>query len=112
MATVEIIADEIWFRGYRVAILTTDVLPTDIGIFIHDMNNGTLFEGEPDLCGECEKELTDSTRKIPQTDEDVDTIYDGALDDILSAIKPFAKGGIVRYADLSRIAQELKDTPE
>ena len=105
-----IIGDEIYYEGSLVALIVDSPETSILADFRHRMLNATLFEDEPDLCGDCQKELTVANRIVAPTDSD--EAYDAALDDLLSGVKPFAKGGLVRYADLSRIAQELKEEPE
>lgn len=103
-----IAGDEIYYEGILVGLVADTPYATIKADFIHKINNATIFEDEPDLCSECEKELTNNR----PSEDDEDEAYDAALDDLLSGIKPFVKGGLVRYDDLSRIAKQLKEELE
>lgn len=105
-----IIGDEIYYEGSLVALIIDSPETSILADFRHGFLNATLFEDEQQLCDFCTKEIESGARIVAETD--ADEAYDAALDDLISGIKPFVKGGLVRYADLSRIAQQLKDESE
>lgn len=113
---LNIIGDEIYFNGYLVALIAEGVPASAMETFRCDMARGLIADTDNPLCETCEATLVHE-KKCQAHDEDAvlanpekfHAIYDGALDALVSGMKPFAKGGLVRYADLSRIAQELKD---
>lgn len=122
MADVHVIGDEIHFDGYLVAILVATGIPAStLAEFEHGMNSGELFDGES--CHECDGERdyvhkkTCSHYESPEgcggpapTEEESE--YDCAMDDLVRSIKPFNKGGLVRYEDLERVIAQLKEEKE
>ena len=113
---LNIIGDEIYFDGYLVALIAEGVPATAMADFRDDVARGLIADPDTPYCETCEAVVIHE-KKCSAHDEDAilantekfHAIYDGALDALVSSMKPFAKGGLVRYADLSRIAQELKD---
>lgn len=81
------VGDEIYFRGYRVAILTGDAPPTVIGEFEDHINNGTLFEEH-----EVEQEKVDA-----KLSEDLRQLYD--------KVTKLSRGGLLRLADLAKLLE-------
>lgn len=81
------VADEIWFQGYRVAILTADVPATVIGAFEDGINNGTLFEAH-----EVEQEKVDK-----KMSEDFSLLYD--------KVAALSRGGLLRLTDLAKLLE-------
>lgn len=106
--SAQIIADEIHFMGYVVGILAqTGVPATVMGEFEHGMNNGTLFEDEPQLCDECANEIERGGPAEPDPDA-----YDDALTDIERTAKEYAKNGLLRLTDLATIIKQLREETE
>ena len=85
--TTHTVADEIWFQGYRVAILTTDVPASVLGEFEDGINNGTLFEAH-----EVEQEKVDK-----KLSEDFSLLYD--------KVAKMSRGGLLRLADLAKLLE-------
>lgn len=116
---LHVIGDEIYFDGYLVALIAEGVPASAMETFRCDMARGLLADPDNPYCETCEATLVHKTTcsaHDPDVElvkaEDAPHVYDAALDDLLSGMKPFVKGGLVRYADLSRIAQQLKEEPE
>lgn len=91
------VADEIYFQGYRVAILTTDAPATVIGEFEWGINNGTLFENYEAKLG-IDKNLTEDEFKDKVTHEAIQETYDAA--------KRIVRGGLLSLKDLARVLKE------
>jgi hypothetical protein len=102
MQDVQRIGDEILFRGELVAILVQRGTPaTTMGDFTDALDD---VHEHPDPC--------DCTHKIGCVNYRAETAgknYDQSLDDIIDNIKPFVKGGLLRFADLERIVEQLKE---
>lgn len=85
--TTYITGDEIHFKGYRVAILTTDAPPSVLGEFEWGLNNATLFESE-----EPEQEKVDK-----KLSEDFSLLYD--------KVTKMSRGGLLRLSDLAKLLE-------
>lgn len=94
--TTHIVADEIMYQGYRVAILTNDAPATVLGDFEDGMNNATLFECEAKMG--IDKNLTQDEFKDQVTHEALQETYDAA--------KKIARGGLLSLKDLARVLKE------
>lgn len=112
----DVIADEIWYRGYRIAVLAQDGVPASVmADFLDDLSNGELFSGVVAKCEECNAEavilhLHDCKSYQPEKEVcNKAEAYEAAADDILRDTKPFTKAGLIRRADLERVCKELKE---
>jgi hypothetical protein len=119
------VADEIHYKGYRVAILTADAPATVIGDFEDHLNNGTLFENDKWKCSDCNEEaelrhLHDCKHYKPpekngpggETRDKVEAgAYETALQDVEEEAKKVARGGLLKLTDLAKLLQQLKDEP-
>lgn len=121
MADVNLIGNEVYFEGFLVALLVeTGTPPTFMDQFTYGLLDGTLFlEEDTDApkCPECEVEaiyphLHDCSHYEPPKVEEAESEYDCAMDDILRSMKPFNKGGLIRWEDLKRIVAQLKEESE
>lgn len=108
-----IVADELHFMGYRVAILTTDAPATVIGEFEDQINNGILFEHEHE-CSECKQSkviphLHDCSKYIADLKaQGALPSYDTALDEVIQEITKASRGGLVRLRDVRAIVHKLE----
>lgn len=116
---LNIIGDEIYFDGYLVALIAEGVPASATETFRCDMARGLIADPDVPYCETCEATLVHKTTCsahdpdiVLNKAEDAPQVYNGAVDDLVSGIKPFVKGGLVRYDDLSRIAQQLKEELE
>lgn len=115
-----IVADEIHFQGYRVAILTRDAPATVIEDFEDGINDGTLFNEDKYECSECNEKaeihhLQDCSQYKPSEQDDKDReefAYDCCLDDVQGAAKEYARGGLLTLTDLAKLCKELKESKE
>lgn len=106
--SLEIIADEVHFMGYRVGLLAqTGVPATVMAELVDGINSATIFEDETKLCSECHKEVTGDYGGDPDPDA-----YDAALEDIERAAKEYAKNGLLRMTDLTTIINQLREESE
>lgn len=92
--STHIVADEIIFQGYRVAILTEDAPATVLGDFEDGMNNGTLFEASNLGIG---KNLTQ--------DEFKDQVSSEAVQEVFDTAKRIARGGLLSLKDLRKVLE-------
>ncbi len=90
--STRVVADEVWFMGYRVALLTTDVPATVRGDFKFGMNNGTLFEIEPRIEGRTADELKDQVSL-----EAVQAVWEIA--------KGAARGGLLNLKEFRKLLE-------
>lgn len=95
--STSIVADEILYDGYRVAILTNDAPATVLGEFEDGMNNGTLFEAEEVKVG-IDKNLSPDEFKDQVTHEAIQATYDIA--------KKLTRGGLLSLKDLARVLEQ------
>jgi hypothetical protein len=115
----ELIGDELWYRGHLVAMLAQSGVPAStMADFLSDLSNGELFDDVTQYCAECKAEavfphLHDCSQyKKPghvDASKDDESEYDCAMDDIVRSMKAFNKGGLIKFADLERIAKQLKE---
>lgn len=104
MINCHLIGDELYYRGERVAILVqSGVSATLMGDFTDELEAGILNEAPaPCDCAHlpgCENYAAEKAQ----------TFVDQTYKDVLDNIKPFAKGGLIRFADLERILEQLKE---
>mgnify|MGYP003609080233 CR=1 FL=1 len=83
-----IVGDEIHFKGYRVAILTTDAPPTVLGDFTDAIQDGTLFEDEEPHQSKIDEKVSEVLYKL--RDE---------------AVKR-SRGGLLRIEELAKLLKE------
>lgn len=95
--STHIVADEIYFQGYRVAILTTDVPATVMGDFEFGMNNATLFEAEPKIEGQAPDEVKDQV-----ANETVQAVWDIA--------KGCTRGGLLNLKEFRKVLEAQGNT--
>lgn len=108
----QIVADELNFEGYTVALLVQEGVPaTVMADFIHGLNNGTLFEDAPRLCEDC-GEPCDRPEPEEAFDEPDTDAYTAALQDVSNSIRPFVKNGLIRVGDLSKVIAQLQEETE
>ena len=89
-----IVADEIIYKGYRVAILTEDAPATILGEFVDGMDSGTLFE--PANLG-IDKNLSQDEFKDQVSNEAVQAVWDTA--------KKHARGGLLNLKDFRKLLE-------
>lgn len=116
--SLDIIADEIHWRGYLVALLAPHGVPATImAEFTDGLDSGTLFEGEQ--CADCDAERgIIHSKDCPQyekpkgeakKEDEGESEYDCALDDVLRSMKAFNKGGLIKFSDLESVLKQLKE---
>lgn len=114
----ELIGDELWYRGHLVAVLAQSGVPAStMSDFLSDLSNGELFDDVVQRCAECKAEALfphqhDCSQYKKHKHVDVnneESVYDCALDDVVRSMKEFNKGGLIKFADLERIAKQLKE---
>jgi hypothetical protein len=114
---IQLIGDELWYRGYMVAMLAQSGVPASTtDDFLSDLSNGKLFDDVLPYCAECKAEalfphLHDCSayKKHWHVDADKETLYDCALDDVIRSMKAFSKGGLIKLTDLESILVQLKE---
>ena len=116
-----LIADELWYRGHLVAVLAASGVPASLmDNFLSDMTQGLLFVDDIEVhCAECKAEalfphLHDCSHYRKKAHVDASKVseesgYDCALDDVVRSMKAFVKGGLIKFADLERIVNQLKE---
>ena len=84
--------------------------------FLSDMSQGLLFDDVEVHCAECKAEAVfphqhdcSQYKKKGHVDLPEESEYDCALDDLVRSMKAFNKGGLIKFADLERIAKQLKE---
>lgn len=97
--STHIVADEVWFMGYRVAILTEGVPATVMGDFEDGINNGTLFEPTKEEAGTARDEVIDQAAV-----ETVQAIWDIA--------KGAARGGLLNLKEFRKVLEAQGNTIE
>jgi len=94
-----IVADEIYFQGYRVAILTEDAPATVLGDFEDGMNSGTLFE------------VLDTKNKEGMTQDEVkDTVSCETVQEVWEIAKRAARGGLLNLKDFRKLLEAQGNT--
>lgn len=112
-----LIADELWYRGHLVAVLAASGVPASLmDNFLSDMSQGLLFDDVEVHCAECKAEAVfphqhdcSQYKKKGHVNLPEESEYDCALDDLVRSMKAFNKGGLIKFADLERIAKQLKE---
>jgi hypothetical protein len=106
MLNAQLIGDELLYRGERVAVLVeSGTTATTMGDFIDELIAGTLNEDErPDPC-DCAHLPGCPNYRAELAQKFVDQTYK----DVLDNLRPFARGGLVRFTDIERILEQLKE---
>lgn len=91
---IQVIADEIHFEGELVAIVATSPSHSLMTRFLDHLDEAVVPE---------------ETAKAGDGADGKPTDYDQALDDVQRAAKEYAKGGLLRVADLATIITRLKE---
>lgn len=80
---LELIGDELYWRGYLIAVLAPEGVPASaMAEFVDGMETGSLFGTED----------ADETRR-----------------EFVKRAKQLSKGGLIKYAALDVLAQEMED---
>lgn len=108
MTEVRVIADEIHFRGELVGVLTsTGVVPSTMGDFTDALELGFAeLEAQPEPC-ECAHMKECPNHKAENASNTDNATFDEVMRDLNHNLKPYARGGLVKFADIENIVKQL-----